>query len=491
MSSSSGAGDARWSVVSPKTASDTVSGGAPFPSDKIITVPGFLHRTNFAKLDDGSLFISTRDNFIYAARESKTSFFENLSLEYKVEGHKNSRSEGAAFFYFDDDVLPDLFVFNKGNREFSELYRNKKNRPFFEASEKLESVFVPKSFLFASGDLNGDLRSDFVTVEFKSEGSVLKTFFQKNDGRFVNEKTIFPLKGYKAKPYVNIRLIDFNEEGKLDIDISTFFGRGMEKGNELLLMNKGFSGPVEFDTTISQYTRGWTSQSIFADFNGDGKNDFLLLKEWEAPKLLIRSGENYESLSLPINDSVATLGALAFDYDNDGDLDLLLTSDEKIISIFSNNSRGIFSEQTEKLKLNYFNFKQNNIRVNRSFSCGDFNNDGFLDFFMSLAERGNRRNYLFMNDSARAFVEMSENYSISHPYVNGSIVGDVDGDGDLDLYGFREGFNTLWVNNLNDKNFLTIIPRGTKSNHEALGAKVTVFTAGKELSEESMISPTS
>ncbi|NOX17214.1 MAG: hypothetical protein GXO87_02910, partial [Chlorobi bacterium] len=469
--------------------------GAPFGYEKVsiqeidfyITFPAALLRKTIKRLDDGSFLISTRDNLIYAARETKNNFFEDLSLSYKIEGHENSASEGAAFIYFDNDNLPDIFVFNKGPGEFSELYRNKKNRPFIEASEMIESLFSPKSFLFAAGDLNGDLRTDFTSVEFGFGGSVVKTFFQKPDGKFIAGKTVLPPEGYKSKPFENIRLIDFNKNGGLDVDISTFFGHGMKKGNQLLLINKGLSGPAEYDTSIARFTRGWTSQSIFADFNGDGTNDFLLLKEWEAPKLLIRSGENYKTISLPVNDSVATLGALAFDYDNDGDLDLLVTSDEKIVSIFNNNSKGVFSERTKNLKLKYFNSKPNNIRIQRSFSCGDFNNDGYLDFFLSLAEPGNKRNYLFINDSGKTFIDMSEEYSVVRPYVNGAIVGDVDGDGDLDMYGFREGFNTLWVNNLDDKNYLEIIPRGIKSNRDAIGAKVTVYPAGKELNEKTLI----
>ncbi|NOX18123.1 MAG: VCBS repeat-containing protein, partial [Chlorobi bacterium] len=468
---------------------------APFGYEKVdipetkesITVPGSLRFNLLKRLDDGSILLTTKENALYAANISGNNFFEDLSLAYKVEGHKNSASNGAAFIYFDDDNLPDIFTFNDGHGEYSELYRNKLGRPFIEASEKIESLLSPESFLFAFGDFNGDLRTDFATMEFKSKGSFVRTFFQEADGKFVNGQTIFPLEEYNSKPYQNIRLIDFDEDGRLDMDISTFFGNGMNKGNQLLLMNKGLSGPIEYDTSIARFTRGWTSQSIFADFNSDGENDFLLLKEWESPKLLLHLKENIEIISLPVNDSVATLGALAFDYDNDGDLDLLTTSDEKIISVFNNNSKGVFTDVTKNLKLKYFNSKPNNIGINRSLSCGDFNNDGYVDLFLSLEEPGNKRNYLFINDSGRAFVEVGKKYSIARPYVNGAVVGDVDGDGDLDIYGFREGFNTLWVNNLNDKNYLVIIPYGIKSNYDALGAKVTVFTAGKGLSENALL----
>ena len=456
-------------------------------TEESISVPVVLRRNLLKKLEDGSLILSTRDNLLYVAKESKTSFFVDLSLSYKVEGHKNSKPIGAGFIYLDKNNLPDIFVFNHGIGEFPELYRNKLSRPFAEASENIEALFSFKDVLFEAGDLNGDSRTDFVSMEFGTGGSVIKSFFQNADGTFTAGKTVFPLEEYKSKPYRNMRLIDFDENGKLDIDISTFFSKGMRKGNQLLLMNKGLSGPSEYDTSLARVTGGWTSQSIFADFNGDGKNDFLLLKEWEAPKLLISKEKEFEEISLPVNDSVATLGALAFDYDNDGDLDLLSTSDEKIISIFSNDSKGVFTEQTENLKLKYFNSKPNNVKINRSFSCGDFNNDGYSDFFLSLSEPENKRNYLFINDSAKAFIEMSEEYAIKYPYVNGAVAGDVDGDGDLDLYGFKEGFNTLWVNNINDENYLAIIPHGIKSNCNAIGTKVSVYEAGKNLNKNSLI----
>ncbi|PIS28762.1 MAG: hypothetical protein COT43_05635 [Candidatus Marinimicrobia bacterium CG08_land_8_20_14_0_20_45_22] len=152
------------------------------------------------------------------------------------------------------------------------------------------------------------------------------------------------------------------------------------------------------------------------------------------------------------------------DYDNDGDLDILLTgytsSDFSVSKIYRNNGDNSFTEQTGiSLTGVYYS----------SVAWGDYDNDGNLDILLT-GEKYSSHNYdaiskIYHNNGDNSFTEQT---GISLTGVENSSVawGDYDNDGDLDilLTGFTGSSNTyvtkIYCNNNLITNSTPLAPSG-------------------------------
>ncbi len=120
---------------------------------------------------------------------------------------------------------------------------------------------------------------------------------------------------------------------------------------------------------------------VIFDFDNDGLDD-LYLNGAERPHQLYNNlgdfdFENVTQTSGLANINTPVYGANAADLNNDGWEDLLLTTGEGAHSILlKNNGDGTFSDVTQGSGL------EENLYWGTSITFADFNNDGFLDFYI-------------------------------------------------------------------------------------------------------------
>jgi hypothetical protein len=129
-------------------------------------------------------------------------------------------------------------------------------------------------------------------------------------------------------------------------------------------------------------------------------------------------------------------GAAFLDYDNDGNLDILLVrgstidqyrrkGGDTVCALYHGDGKGHFIDVTQKAGL------ANALGWGMGVAIADYDNDGFQDIFIT----GYGRNFLFRNRHDGTFEEVAEKAGVKgEGWSTGAAFGDFDRDGYLDLY---------------------------------------------------------
>jgi hypothetical protein len=128
---------------------------------------------------------------------------------------------------------------------------------------------------------------------------------------------------------------------------------------------------------------------------------------------------------------------------------------------------------------------------------GDLDNDGFLDFYLGTGAPSYTAlmpNFMFRNLGGKSFADVTAATGTGHLQKgHGVAFGDLDNDGDQDVYANIGGFipgdkynKALFANPISGpakSNWISIKLNGTKSNRAAVGAKIKLTVtdaAGKQ-----------
>jgi hypothetical protein len=198
---------------------------------------------------------------------------------------------------------------------------------------------------------------------------------------------------------------------------------------------------------IAQDT-GLSIGCAWGDYDNDGYPDLIVADAWGAiNRLYHNNGDGTFSrvtegtIASDPGDSAAPVWG---DYDNDGDLDLFVTSfDPPRDCFYRNEGDGHFTKVTEGAWVT-----DSGRGVGAAW--GDYDNDGFLDLFVANASfGGNVRNLLYRNTGTGAFDRVTSGTIATDTGLFLSCAwGDYDNDGFLDLFvGSLGAANALYRNN--------------------------------------------
>ena len=250
-------------------------------------------------------------------------------------------------------------------------------------------------------------------------------------------------------------IFDFDRDGDSDIFVvngTTFPLAQAGKSPPLMLyVNDGRGRFTESALETGLAARGWGQGACVGDFDNDGWLD------------LFASGYHYNP---EIN-----AGDVAADY-------LGLPTDAERARLFRNRGNGTFADVSQAYHLH---------KVLYTMGCNyvDLDNDGWLDFYVGTGAPSLRSvmpNRMFRNAGGRVFQDVTASGGFGHLQKgHGVAVGDLDNDGDQDIYAVIGGAytgdifqNVLFENPGHGHRWITLLLEGTQANRSAIGARVEV-----------------
>ena len=267
---------------------------------------------------------------------------------------------------------------------------------------------------------------------------------------------------------------DYDNDGRLDILLleSVTDGAGWLGYTEmplLLLHNEGnnrfsnLTDIIQVDVEPSEIFSGCAS---FGDYDNDGDLDLAMstvLRSGGSMLLLRNDRGRFTDVSLRADLSgVNTPDMLVWlDYDRDGYLDLYVAdfvwdAPETRDKLYRNNRDGSFSDVTEESGLKR-QLSPEGGGSDGGIAAGDFNNDGWPDLYLGVYLGPNR---LLLNNGHGIFEDATNQEIGDEGTAWGCAVGDIDNDGDLDIFQLAGGthleYRSLMLLNLGKGQFLDV-----------------------------------
>ncbi len=383
--------------------------------------------------------------------------------------------KGVAWADIDNDGDSDLFISNKGGKSI--LYRNDGAGRFTDVTDAsgIGAAAVGYSMGSCFADYDNDGFADLYIVKGgRDEIEANRLLHNDGDGTFtdVTEKA-----GVGAKMFTyGASWADYDKDGFLDLYLANY---GVGKTN-ILYRNNGDGTFTDVTAKAGVGDRSWSWTACWADVNNDSWPDLYVVNgqypAGQPNKLYLNNGDGTftdASKASGADDPNWGLGAAFADVDSDGDLDLYVSNYVGPNRLLLNDGKGFFTEASAAVMKGYEGW-------GKGPAYGDVDNDGDLDLYEGDCKLANQ---LYINDGTGSFKNQAEKFpAILNEGVRtkGTAFSDYDNDGDLDLFVVNWGAsNKLYRNDQNDKNFLLVKAVGSVSNRDAVGARVTVRQGGK------------
>ncbi len=376
-------------------------------------------------------------------------------------------STGVCWVDFDNDGFLDLFVSN-GNvvSQNNSLYLNNKSGGFVKITTGNVVNDGGTSIGGTWGDYNNDGNLDLFVTNRNNFGNFLyigngdTTFTKVTTGSIVTDMPNSNSSGWT----------DVNRDGLVDLFMINF------TQNDLLYLNNGLPNFTFTKIDTAAFLNDGGNFSIdgqWADYNNDRFPDFFVGNAGTQNDFVYKNNGNLTFTKTTLNDARATLGASWGDFNNDGYLDLFTSG------YLNQKSRLYLNSGPPNYDLLSIDTGiVSNDPANSVGSCwGDFDNDGDLDLF--VANDGTLSGFLYLNSGFPnyAFTKVTTG-TIAGSIANsfGCAAGDIDNDGQLDIYVANRlnQKNFLFHNDGNNNKWITISCTGITSNKAAIGTKVRV-----------------
>ena len=295
---------------------------------------------------------------------------------------------------------------------------------------------------------------------------------------------------------------DFDNDGWLDLYIGNESLGGRVVPSQLFHNNKDGTF-TEIAARVGAAVAGFVKAVTWGDVDNDGRLDLFISRLREPNVLLRNEGPDADgrwrfsdvTAAAGVAEPIASFPAWFWDYDNDGWLDLFvsdysgtpgnlaaeylgLSHGAELPRLYRNAGDGTFADVTANVRLE-------RVLLTMGSNFGDLDNDGWEDFYAGTGEADLQTivpNRMFRNAGGEFFQDVTASGGFGHlGKGHGVAFGDLDNDGDQDIYatigGAYEGDvarNVLFENPGHGNHWVTLRLEGVRSNRSAIGARIRV-----------------
>jgi len=438
---------------------------------------GLFDCDNDGKLDIVTVRDSTIDHYLHGGDLMVTLYHQGKNLHFtditKAAGLTTKGwGMGVAIGDFNNDGLPDIYVTGYGHNV---LYQNLGGCRFKDVTKEAGVAGGGFSVGAAWADYDRDGRIDLFI------------------SRYVNTDIHhLPKPGDKSFNYRGISMEVPVGEGETDL---LFHNQG----------NGRFSD-VSVKAGVSNPDKRFGMGVVWGDYDDDGWPDLFVANDM-GPNFLYHNQHDgtFKDVAMLTGTALGqdgrTMGNMAGDfgdYNRDGKLDLLVTRyGYQPMTLYRNDLPEGFTDVTWDTKLGRLPYSP--VRWGGGFA--DFDNDGWPDIFVAngnvtslLDSLPHELKYrepiqLFHNLGGKTFQEVADSSGLNDGPLQsrrGTAFGDINNDGNIDVVVYNVGAPpSIFLNETRNSNHRVLFRLvGTKSNREAIGARMTVFTPGMEQIDE-------
>ena len=482
-----------------------------------------------APLQPASSRASTSVHFIDIAEKAgitaKNASGDPAHKKFLVE----MNGSGIAFFDYNNDGYPDLFMVNgtrfderqHGTAPTNHLYRNNGNGTFTDVTEKAGLAASGWGQGVCAGDYDNDGWDDlFVTYYGRN-----RLYHNNGDGTFREVASVAGVTGETGLWHSGCAFIDYDRDGKLDLFVATYIDpgpafknvpaagsgefceykgipiacgpRGLKPGVNYLFHNNGDGTFTDVSEASGiRKTQGHYSLGVLTlDYDNDGWPDIYVACD-SAASILYHNLRNGTFQDVGISSGTAFnedgepqagMGVAAADYNHDGFLDILKTNfSDDSPNLYRNNGDGTFSDRVFEAGLG---------RVRSYLGWGalffDYDNDGWSDILMvnghlspEIDAAGSDSHFrqpklLFHNLGNGHFADASAEAGTALSALHssrGAAMADLlnDGRSSIAVNELHERPSLLMLQQRPPGHWIAIKAVGVKSNRDGIGARVEV-----------------
>ncbi len=381
--------------------------------------------------------------------------------------HLPTRSTNSgAMMDINGDLVDDLLILDRGNIARWVQSSGKNFGLSLIDSEQTSGV---KEWSLTAGDFDNSGKIDFLIIGNRNGLKRIKT----SDSRLSSQRSILDIYAQASNT------VDVNNDGFLDYYVCDDDGPNviMINDGQGQLIRQDIIDFLENDPTNGSGNYG----SEWVDVNGDLLPDLCIAKcsafasEETDPRRInrvyINNGDGTfteKAKELGLNSGAQSWVNAFGDIDNDGDQDVLIVNHYSPHQLMENHNGAFFTEIMTQKPISSFGFQA----VMR-----DFDNDGFLDIFLTSVEG----DLLLLNNGNKTFTEYPLNFGPSK--ATSFVVGDINDDGYLDIFAMMGApinnvgveDDQLWLGQANGNNYFKVNLEGKVSNRMGIGAQVELF----------------